>query len=141
MNIKLLLLILFIAAGIFAVTKIVNKSDETKEIAFSPQTNSEGNVEVEITPKVSKDKKSWSFKIILTTHSGSLDEDLAKQTFLESNSGEKIEPLKWEGSPPGGHHREGELIFPSFSQTPKSVKLILQSIGQISERSFVWNTK
>jgi len=69
MKIKLLLfLILVIIAGIFAVTKTVNKSNETgktqikaAENIFSPQTNSEGDVEVEAVPKVSKDKKSWSF--------------------------------------------------------------------------------
>jgi|SRR3989344_8585554 len=149
MKIKLLLfLILVIIAGIFAVTKTVNKSNETgktqikaAENIFSPQTNSEGDVEVEAVPKVSKDKKSWSFKIALTTHAGSLDEDLVKNSSLIDGRGNELSPIRWKGSSPGGHHREGILVFPPFSQTSKSVKLILRNIGEIPERSFIWNTK
>ena len=148
MKIKLLLfLILFIAAGIFAVTKAVNKPEivktqiSAKENIFSPQTNSEGDVEVEAVPKVSKDKKSWSFKIALTTHAGSLDEDLVKNSSLIDGRGNELSPIRWKGSSPGGHHREGILVFPPFSQTSKSVKLILRNIGEIPERSFIWNTK
>ena len=148
MKIKLLLfLILFIATGIFAVTKAVNKPEivktqiSAKENIFSPQTNSEGDVEVEAVPKVSKDKKSWSFKIALTTHAGSLDEDLVKNSSLIDGRGNELSPIRWKGSSPGGHHREGILVFPPFSQTSKSVKLILRNIGEIPERSFIWNTK
>ena len=148
MKIKLLLfLILFIATGIFAVTKAVNKPEivktqiSAKENIFSPQTSSEGDVEVNAVPKVSADKKSWSFQIILTTHSGSLDEDLVKNSSLIDDEGNELSPQEWKGSPAGGHHREGVLVFPPFSQTPKSVKLILRSIGEIPERNFTWNNK
>ncbi|OGH47898.1 MAG: hypothetical protein A3A51_00135 [Candidatus Levybacteria bacterium RIFCSPLOWO2_01_FULL_39_10] len=150
MKIKSKLLLVFlipvIIAGVFIVARANDKSSEsnknqvtTEKNLYSSQTNSEGNVEVEVVPNVSADKKSWSFQITLTTHEGSLDEDLTKKAFLEGDGVEKIKPSKWEGSPPGGHHREGKLVFPSFSQTAKSVRLILKDIGQISERSFIWN--
>jgi len=148
MKIKLLLfLILFIAAGIFVVAKAVNKPEivktqiSAKENIFSPQTSSEGDVEVNAVPKVSADKKSWSFQITLTTHAGSLDEDLVVISSLADEEGNKLDPIRWEGTDPGGHHREGVLVFPPFSQTPKSVKLILRSIGEIPERNFTWSNK
>ena len=148
MKIKILLLflILIIITIVFIAIKSTSKKSEinqtqvwTKENLYSSQTNSEGNVEIEVVPNVSSDKKSWSFQITLTTHAGSLDEDLAKNSSLVDEEGNKLAPLRWEGADPGGHHREGTLIFPPFSQTPRSVKLILKDIGEIPERSFIWN--
>ena len=148
MKIKILLLflILIIITIVFIAIKSTSKKSEinqtqvsTKENLYSSQTNSEGNVEIEVVPNVSSDKKSWSFQITLTTHEGSLDEDLVKNSSLVDGEGNKLDPLRWEGAGPGGHHREGTLIFPPFSQSPKSVKLLLKDIEEIPERSFIWN--
>ena len=140
-------LFLVIIAGFFIAIKSTSKKSEinqtqvsTKENLYSSQTNSEGNIQIDVMPvNVSSDKKSWSFQITLTTHEGSLDEDLVKNSSLVDGEGNKLDPIRWEGADPGGHHSEGTLIFPSFSQTPKSVKLILRDIGEIPERSFIWN--
>lgn len=113
-----------------------------KQNTLQSQTNSEGEITVKATPeKVSEDKKAWSFRILLDTHTGSIDEDLIKNATLVDNKGEKIMPIAWDGDPPGGHHREGVLVFDLFSQTPKSVTLILRSVGGIDERKFNWDTK
>lgn len=116
--------------------------DLQKQNVFITQTNSEGAVTVKVTPiNVSEDKKTWNFRIVLDAHTGSLDEDLTKNATLVDDQGEKLRPIVWEGDPLGGHHREGVLIFDLFSQTPKSITLILQNVGGVSERKFSWDGK
>lgn len=113
-----------------------------KQNAFITQTNSEGTVTVKVTPEnVSEDKKIWNFRIVLDAHTGSLDADLTKNAVLIDDQGEKLKSETWEGDSLGGHHREGVLMFGLFSQSPKSVTLILQNIGGVSERKFTWNNK
>ena len=148
LNLKILLsfLLILIILGIFATlnqtkTPNINKvQTATEEVTLSPQINSEGGVEVQALPSVSSDKKTWSSEITLTTHSGSLDEDLAKISTLTNEKGEELIPLGWEGSPPGGHHRQGVLTFDSFLWSPKLVTLTLKSIAGI-ERTFSWEVK
>ncbi len=152
MKIKLLLGFLILFIGVVFVLlnnsknqgqtgKIQTSSNQTAtKNTYSPQTTSEGNIEVNVEPKVSEDEKLWNFQITLTTHSGSLDQDLAKTSLLFESNGKQLSPKSWEGSPLGGHHREGVLSFPAFSKTPNSVRLILKDIG-VPERSFTWNIK
>ncbi|MEK9178631.1 MAG: hypothetical protein AAB801_02510 [Patescibacteria group bacterium] len=146
-NLKLLLLfllILIVSATLVGLNETkdpeVNKTETAiEENTLSPQTNSDGEIEVKAEPKVSNDKKMWNFRITLTAHSGSLDEDLTKASLVIDDQGNKLNPLRWEGSPPGGHHREGTLFFPSFSKSPKFVTLVIQNIGGV-ERTFSWKT-
>jgi len=116
--------------------------EKQKQNTLLTQTNSEGEITVKATPeKVSEDKKAWSFRIVLDTHTGSLDEDLTKNALLIDDLGEKLKPETWEGDPLGGHHREGLLTFELFSNVPKSITLILQNVGGVSERKFSWDGK
>lgn len=146
-NIFIICLIAILAA--FVVYRFVsNISQNYKNItqlqsqnSLTTQTNSEGSVTVKVTPEnISEDKKIWQFQIVLDTHTGSLDEDLTKSPVLIGDQ-EELQPAAWEGAPPGGHHREGLLTFESFSQTPKSVTLILRNVGGVAERSFSWSLK
>jgi hypothetical protein len=51
------------------------------------------------------------FQIKIDTHQGALSFDLTEvSTLVVGNTA--YEPLSWEGSSPGGHHRSGELVFP-----------------------------
>lgn len=147
LKILLIFLLILIISEIFVVLSQAKSSNEvsksqpvTEENIFSAQTSSEGDIEVETLPKVSDDKKTWSFQITLTTHSGSLDQDLTKLSMLKNEQNQKLKPLKWEGSAPEGHHRQGTLVFPSFSKEPKSVTLTIQSVGR-EERNFSWSIK
>src|SRR3989344_8779844 len=138
---KTKLLFIFIvviaSAGIVIVVNAISRPREKdtktpvvetiKTNTFFSKSNSEGNITVKVTPKnVSLDKKSWSFKIALDTHEGSLDQDLTKNAYLINDQKSKSNPLKWEGDSIGGHHREGLLIFEPFPQTPRSVTLIIE---------------
>lgn len=54
---------------------------------------------------------SLAFSTTIDTHEDSLSFDLVDMIKIVTN-GQVIEPLGWEGSPPGGHHRTGILSFP-----------------------------
>ena len=101
------------------------------------QTNSEGGVTVMVTPK-NLSVVSWNFEVSLSTHSVELDEDLIKVAVLVDENGKEFKPISWEGSPAGGHHREGILKFNALTPKPESIKLIIREVGGIKERVFVW---
>jgi|SRR3989344_5603655 len=94
-------------------------------------------ISVEAQPiKLSHDENSV-FKITFTTHQGSLDFDPAKISVLQDNNGKKILPIKWDGSPAGGHHRTGTLIFPKIDGDAMEVSLLI-AVNK-SERKFEWS--
>lgn len=76
------------------------------------------------------------FEIIIDTHSGSLDFDLVKISFLEDNRENKYQPLDWQGSPPGGHHLSGILIFPKIDNQTKKITFTIQDFPP---RIFEWD--
>lgn len=103
------------------------------------QKSSERGVTVTVTPQsFGTDAKSWDFKVVLDTHSQNLVDDLLKTTALLAG-GASLTPIAWEGSPPGGHHREGTLRFTPVKPLPQSVELQMQRPGETVPRSFRWN--
>ena len=72
--------------------------------------------------------------------------DLVAVSELIDNQGKTYKPTSWEGSAPGGHHREGVLKFNpipegknSFiSLKPKSLELKIKNVGGVPERRFKW---
>ncbi len=141
--------ILVLALGVFAYGLWSVKDKPTIQASpgenappatsFSPQVNSEGGVDTSVTP-LSLDKDSdWTFEIVLDTHSGDLSEDLLTVAALADDSGKIYLPKAWEGAPPGGHHREGILVFTPVSPYPSSATLIIKNVAGIPERSFSWD--
>ncbi len=118
-----------------------NAPQEQAEVApaaaYEAQSNSDGGIEVEVQP-LDLTSSEWSFGVGLTTHEGSLDEDLAKIVSLTDDRGDAVSPLRWEGPSPGGHHRNGTLIFPQISPKPASITVIVRDVGGVSERKFTW---
>ena len=99
-------------------------------------------VAIKATPiEFGQDAKLWKFTIVFDTHSGSLDQDPTKVISLTDDKGNTYQPIAWEGSEPGGHHREGTLIFNSIQPLPEYVELKIKNVGGIVERSLRWNTK
>lgn len=68
-----------------------------------------GAVTVEMTA-LSLDLSGARFKVVLDTHSGALDLDIAGASQLLVD-GAVAKRGWWSGSVPGGHHREGELSY------------------------------
>ena len=83
----------------------------------------------------------WEFKVVLDTHSQDLSDDLAKSSVLLDGTGGRHAPIAWEGSGPGGHHREGTLRFDAPSQLPGEIELQIRRPGETEPRSFRWQLK
>ena len=94
----------------------------TQVISVPPRSDTKsvgiGNVVYKISPKnLSPDLDIWEFEIVLDTHTGSLDQDLAQVITLTDNQNNVNKAISWQGDPPGGHHRVGVLQFKPFKET------------------------
>ena len=115
---------------------------ESSLLASPPVTSNEGGVEITVTPiNISKSSSEWSFGVSLTTHSGDLLEDMVEVSKLSFDSGKILKPTNWEGSPPGGHHRNGVLRFIGGSEIVSSFTLKIKNVGGVFEREFSWDLK
>ena len=151
MNKKILLLVSAIAVVIIAGLILTNRGkedtnssngNESLSSALSAVTSNEGGVEVIVTPiNISKGSPEWSFGVSLTTHAGDLSENMVEVSELTFGSGEILRPAKWEGSPPGGHHRSGVLKFFGNSKIASGITLKIKNVGGVPEREFTWNLK
>jgi hypothetical protein len=77
---------------------------------------------------------SIGFQMRIDTHQGALDFDLTEISTLMVG-GTVYEPLSWEGSPPGGHHRSGELVFPTGGELGP-FRLVIRDVYGVAERIF-----
>lgn len=111
---------------------------ETRQ-KWESRVDDQANVTVTITPSnLLFDSKEWTFDVVLNTHSVELDQDMTKIAVLVDDDGKEYEPLRWDGAPAGGHHREGKLIFASIIPYPEYLKLNIKDIGGV-ERTFAWD--
>lgn len=113
-------------------------SGDSRRGAGETKTSGESSVEIAVTPIDLGRNARASFEISMNTHSVELDYDLLQISTLEDDLGTAYSPVKWEGSPSGGHHRSGVLIFPKLSSRAKSVRLIIKDVAGVPARSFEW---
>ena len=114
-------------------------NDEGLASDLETKTNSEGPVEVGVTPRrIVPTDAEWSFEISLNTHSYELNDDFLAASELRDEQGNAYKPIAWDGDPPGGHHREGVLKFKAIAPQPSSITLGIQDVGGIKERKFTW---
>ena len=83
------------------VEQIFKKNDKT----LTAQQAQVGDISITVTPQ------EKGFYLQLDTHSTELDFDLEKIAIVTDERGADYGRPKWEGDPPGGHHRRGTLIF------------------------------
>lgn len=107
------------------------------ETALQAQVNSEGGVTVTVTPQDLAADQPWRFLVDLSTHSVTLDQDVAASAVLVTVGVQEAPAEQWIGDPPGGHHRKGTLVFSPPSPLPQTVTLKIRGIGA-AERVFVW---
>lgn len=93
-------------------------------------------VTVSVTP-AQFTSSEWSFKVVLDTHSQTLDDDLLKTAVLVVD-GVELHPGVW-AAPAGGHHREGLLGFSAPSQRPAKVELRITRPNESEPRVFRWD--
>jgi len=77
-----------------------------------------------------------TFDIKLDTHSGSLDYDIARISYIRDSKGNIIKPESWDGGI-GGHHFEGILKFPKFDESA-GFELVIQDVAGVKERVLKW---
>jgi hypothetical protein len=124
---------LFVTCVITAVAYSASAS------SLSTQESADRGVTVTVTPlNVSESAKAWEFKVTLDSHSQNLGDDLVKSAVLLSETGARVAATNWEGSPAGGHHREGVLRFKSLTPQPKSIELQILRSAEPEPRSFRW---
>lgn len=85
-------------------------------------------------------------RVVMDTHSVDLDGyDLSKMAVLRGGQGVEVAPLSWE-APPGGHHRDGVLTFPSTDGTGRPVldsdvqvaEMVIRGVAGVPERVLSW---
>lgn len=113
-----------------------NVSDTSQK--WESKVDDQASVTVTVTPTLlSAESGEWKFDVIMDTHSVELDQDMTKVAMLIDDSGKEYSPVRWEGAPAGGHHREGVLTFNKITLSPKSVELRISDIGGVV-RTFNW---
>lgn len=106
--------------------------------AYKSIASRESRVTVDVSPKQLVIGQPTQFQVRMNTHSVELSQDMVAISELMDDQGKIYRPLKWQGSPPGGHHRKGLLEFPVLEGSPTSVKLIIKSVAKVPERIFEW---
>jgi hypothetical protein len=107
--------------------------------AAAQQTSNEGGVVVRVTPgRFAPEAATWDFEVVFETHTVQLTGDPAQFTVLLDPQKQAHAPLRWDGDPPGSHHRKGVLRFKPLRPAPASVTLKIRGVGGVPERAFTW---
>lgn len=144
-----IVIVILLTLGVIIGSKLILKKEmprpeiKTEEIenSLSPKTNSEGSVDITVTPDISSTSDLWNFTIVFDTHSVELDQDLTQVVVLYDDKGNEYKPLAWTGTPAGGHHREGSLSFNPIELSPQNLTLTIKDVGEIPERRFFWDIR
>lgn len=127
------------AAGLLLMTAALILS--APAWAYEKVVHDGNGVRVAVTPEALSAAGPVKFAISLNTHSVELDQDLTAVAELRDDQGNSYRPEKWDGSPPGGHHRQGTLIFPALQSPAKSVTLVIRDVADVAERMFSWQVQ
>ncbi len=139
-----ILSIIIVSSSFFLVssetTNLAAVTDDVAEFDLSAKINSENLVSITVKLNDFSFDKPIRFDVSMNTHQVSLDFDLTKISYLEDDKANIYQPLSWDGSPPGGHHRSGTLTFPGLSEKTKFIKLIMKNVDNVPERVFKWES-
>lgn len=114
------------------------EKNQSLSSGLKPQISEADGISFEAVPLNFNLQNPVKFKITIDTHSGSLDFDLMDISALEDDLGNQYQPLSWEGSPSGGHHRSGILSFTTIDESAGKIKL---TIGSADRQIFEWQIK
>lgn len=136
---------LIILAGVW-VSSFISQTSEPSNTTDVPlyaresEISSENGITITVTPEEFSDNE-WKFSIAIDTHAGELTTDLENHAALIDEQGNTHAPRSWSGDPPGGHHRNGILLFDPIHPPPASLTLRIKKAGESHERTFVWPVK
>ena len=109
--------------------------------AYEMRTNKEKRVRVDVKPVQLTPGQPAKFEVQMNTHSETLEEDMVAVSSLKDNAGRVYQATAWQGSGPGGHHREGVLEFPKLEDNTESITLIIRKVANVPERTFEWSVE
>lgn len=135
-----LILTMIVLTG-FWVWSILDSSQPPKgqpqQKQLTKQSDNQGEVIVEVIPILLEKGLEARFKVLLDTHTIELSYDLSQAASLRDDLGNSLKSLSWSGGS-GGHHLDGELVFPDISEKAKFVELTITGISGF-DRRFKWN--
>lgn len=113
----------------------------TRGLKPDARADEQAGVRVEVVPRPTGEGQPVEFELYFNTHSEDLAFDVLEVAVLEvavleDAEAETFRALSWEGSPPGGHHRSGRLVFPPVPEG-RYLKLTLRGIAGV-DRVFEW---
>ena len=111
--------------------------EKVQQKSFTAQSSDRGEVSIEVTPVVLEPGREVKFNVVFNTHSVELNYDLLRASSLNYDKDNKSIPISWSGGS-GGHHLNGELVFPNISGKAKSIELTIVNISGF-DRRFRWN--
>ena len=126
--IALLILIMAAVSGCLS-----SKEPQTENPADTSQKRVNSEAVVTIT---AVNLGNYTFDIKLDTHSGSLNYEMARISYIRDSKGNMIKPESWNGGI-GGHHFEGTLKFPKFDDSA-GFELVFQDVSGVKERVLKW---
>ena len=109
----------------------IGKTASTVQDSSEKKVNSEAGVTI-----TAVNLGDNAFDIKLDTHSGSLDYEMARISYIRDSKGNIIKPESWDGGI-GGHHFEGTMKFPEFDDRA-GFELVIQDVAGVKERVFKW---
>jgi hypothetical protein len=123
----------------FTILPILGLASDAE--AYRSITSRMNGVTVDVKPIQFAPGKPAKFQVRMNTHTMDLAEDMTVVSTLRDDQGREYGPVSWKGSPPGGHHRRGVLMFPALEGNPKSVTLVIRNIANVTERIFEWKVE
>ena len=109
--------------------------------AYKTKSNKENRVRVDVRPVQLIAGKPAKFEIRMNTHSGDLSQNLVAVCTLKDSKGREYQPINWDGSPPGGHHRSGVLEFSELAEGAETITLVIREVANVPERVFNWTVE
>ena len=143
----LLILTLVLTACSATATPLQTDSQATTALSDSvTRVDEQGAIVIEITPvNLDASTDTLEFNVVMNTHSIDLNMDLATLSTLTTDRGITVQGSLWD-APLGGHHVEGNLIFPSMkdgNSILEGASRLILTIASVDapSRVFEWEVK
>ena len=129
---RISILSLAIIAGLVMTTFIgqlgLSQPVQNEPPILKSQTLHQNGLTIRVTPISLNFSQGANFEVSFDTHVRNLDFDVALVTSIQDDHNNVYMPIRWSGSPPDGHHREGTLSFGQLSESPHSIKLLMKNV-------------
>ncbi|MFQ6616759.1 MAG: hypothetical protein ACE5HZ_08380 [Fidelibacterota bacterium] len=138
-EIPVLVAAFFLGALFLMPSRLVSDNEEVRErIILEEQQVAGRGVRVDVAGEYDRVLGTVSLNITFTTHSGSLDFRVDKIASLILDGQEVAHQAVWEGTPPGGHHVSGLLLYDHIPVDLRTIALRLSEEGRLGVRDFTW---